>query len=49
VLTPEERRRLETVSMPPLLYPYWHQRKTASDRFGPAEMALMAPFMTKSD
>jgi aryl-alcohol dehydrogenase-like predicted oxidoreductase len=49
VLTPEERRRLETVSMPPLLYPYWHQRKTASDRFGPADMALMAPFMTKSD
>ena len=28
VLTPEERQRLDEVSQPPLLYPYWHQRNT---------------------
>jgi hypothetical protein len=26
VLTPKERQRLDEVSQPPLLYPYWHQR-----------------------
>ena len=32
VLSEEERRRLDEVSAPPLIYPYWHQAKTASDR-----------------
>ena len=31
-LSAEERARLDEVSAPPLLYPYWHQAKTASDR-----------------
>ena len=35
-LTAEELARLEEVSRPPLLYPYWHQAKTAIDRLGPA-------------
>ena len=34
-LTAEDCARLEAVSRPPLLYPYWHQLKTASDRLGP--------------
>ena len=31
-LTDEERARLDAASAPPLIYPYWHQAKTARDR-----------------
>jgi aryl-alcohol dehydrogenase-like predicted oxidoreductase len=44
-LSPEERARLDTVSAPPLLYPYWHQAKTASDRLGPADLAVLGPYI----
>jgi aryl-alcohol dehydrogenase-like predicted oxidoreductase len=44
-LTPEELARLEEVSRPPLLYPYWHQAKTAVDRLGPADLALLGPHL----
>ena len=37
VLAPEERDRLDTVSAPPVLYPYWHQNWTAAARLGPAD------------
>jgi aryl-alcohol dehydrogenase-like predicted oxidoreductase len=42
-LTAEERRRLDEVSAPPLLYPFWHQAATASDRLGPGDLALLGP------
>jgi aryl-alcohol dehydrogenase-like predicted oxidoreductase len=42
-LTADERSRLDDVSAPPLLYPYWHQAKTASDRLGPADLTLLGP------
>ena len=45
VLSEEENARLEKVSRKPLPYPYWHQCKTASDRLGPADMALFAPYL----
>lgn len=45
-LTPEERQRLDEVSAPGLIYPYWHQASTASDRLGPADLSLLAPFVT---
>ena len=41
VLSEEERRRLDEVSAPPLIYPHWHQAKTASDRLGPADLPLL--------
>ena len=44
-LTAEEIDRLEEVSRPTLVYPYWHQRKTAANRLGPADLALLAPFL----
>jgi aryl-alcohol dehydrogenase-like predicted oxidoreductase len=44
-LSDEEVGRLEEVSRPPLIYPYWHQRKTASDRLSPADLALLGPFL----
>jgi aryl-alcohol dehydrogenase-like predicted oxidoreductase len=40
-LSDDERTRLDEVSAPPLIYPYWHQLKTASDRLGPGDLALM--------
>ncbi|HEY3599632.1 MAG TPA: aldo/keto reductase [Paraburkholderia sp.] len=42
-LTAGQRERLDKVSAPPLLYPYWHQVLTASDRLGPADLSLLAP------
>jgi hypothetical protein len=41
VLGDDERARLDELSAPPLLYPYWHQAKTANDRLGAADMTLL--------
>src|SRR4051812_13037049 len=40
-LSADERARLDGLSEPPLLYPYWHQLKTSSDRLGPADLTLL--------
>jgi len=45
VLTAEERARLDQVSAPPVLYPYWHQLRTARDRLGPADLSLLGPHL----
>jgi aryl-alcohol dehydrogenase-like predicted oxidoreductase len=42
-LSDEERARIEEVSRPALIYPHWHQARTASDRLGPADLALLGP------
>jgi len=44
-LTAEERARLDQVSQPPLLYPYWHQSFTATDRLSPIDRDLLAPYL----
>jgi aryl-alcohol dehydrogenase-like predicted oxidoreductase len=44
-LTEEDRTRLDQASAPPLLYPYWHQAKTASDRLSPADLTLLGPHL----
>jgi aryl-alcohol dehydrogenase-like predicted oxidoreductase len=44
-LSQEETTRLEAVSRPPLIYPYWHQGKTASDRLSPADLSLLGPYL----
>ena len=41
----DERARLDRVSAPPLLYPYWHQAKTARDRLSPADLTLLGPHL----
>src|SRR6266571_5200086 len=33
--------RLDKTSAPPLIYPYWHQAKTASDRLSTADLTLL--------
>jgi aryl-alcohol dehydrogenase-like predicted oxidoreductase len=40
-LSGEERTRLDELSAPPLLYPYWHQAKTAGDRLCEADLTLL--------
>ncbi len=44
-LSPEERDQLDKASAPPLLYPYWHQAKTARDRLSPADLTLLGPYL----
>lgn len=39
-LTLDERTKLDAVSRPPVLYPYWHQQATARRSFGPADLVL---------
>jgi aryl-alcohol dehydrogenase-like predicted oxidoreductase len=36
-LAADERSLLDTVSAPPVIYPYWHQNWTAAARLGPAD------------
>jgi aryl-alcohol dehydrogenase-like predicted oxidoreductase len=42
----EELMRLDEASRPTLPYPLWHQAKTATDRLGPADIAVLAPYLT---
>jgi aryl-alcohol dehydrogenase-like predicted oxidoreductase len=44
-LSDEEVARLEEVSRPPLIYPHWHQGKTASDRLSEADLSLLGPYL----
>ena len=44
-LSATERARLDEVSATPLLYPYWHQAKSASDRLSPADLTLLGPHL----
>ena len=43
-LSAEERARLDAVSKPPLLYPYWHQSFTAQDLLGKIDLDLIGPY-----
>ena len=45
VLSDDERAQLDQVSAPPLIYPYWHQAKTARDRLSPADLTLLGPHL----
>ena len=44
-LTEAELAELDKASAPPLLYPYWHQAKTAKDRLSPADLTLLARYL----
>ncbi len=44
-LSDDEQARLDRISAPPLLYPYWHQANTASDRLGAADLSLLGPHL----
>jgi aryl-alcohol dehydrogenase-like predicted oxidoreductase len=40
-LSAQEQARLEEVSRPLLLYPFWHHKKTAADRLSTADRSLL--------
>jgi aryl-alcohol dehydrogenase-like predicted oxidoreductase len=44
-LSESDTERLDKVSAQPLLYPYWHQAKTARDRLSPADLSLLGPYL----
>jgi aryl-alcohol dehydrogenase-like predicted oxidoreductase len=44
-LSEEEINRLEAVSRPQLIYPFWHQRNTAAERLSPADLSLIGPHL----
>jgi aryl-alcohol dehydrogenase-like predicted oxidoreductase len=44
-LSDDELARLEKVSRPNLIYPYWHQMASAADRLSEADLALIGPYL----
>jgi aryl-alcohol dehydrogenase-like predicted oxidoreductase len=44
-LSPDERDRLDKVSLMPLPYPYWHQAMTAGDRLSEADLVPIGPHL----
>lgn len=44
-LTDDDMHRLQNASKMPLLYPYWHQALTASERLGAVDLSLLAPYL----
>jgi aryl-alcohol dehydrogenase-like predicted oxidoreductase len=44
-LNDSERAELDKASAMPLLYPYWHQIRTSTDRLSAADLTLLAPHM----
>jgi aryl-alcohol dehydrogenase-like predicted oxidoreductase len=49
VLTAEERKKLNEVSLPQLQYPYWHQYNSVSERLSSADLGLHADHIAKRD
>jgi len=47
-LSEDELARLERVSRPLLVYPYWHQLKTVADRLSPADLTLIGPYIDET-
>jgi aryl-alcohol dehydrogenase-like predicted oxidoreductase len=47
VLSTDERAALDKVSAPELIYPHWHQANTATDRLGPADLALLGQHLDR--
>ena len=48
-LTDADMERLNAVSKLPLLYPYWHQAMTASDRLGALDLLLLQQYLPKKN
>jgi len=47
LLERDEQARLEAVSRPPLIYPFWHHLATAADRLSPADLSLLEPYLLR--
>ncbi len=49
VLTAKERSMLDDVSLLPLIYPYWHQFNSVSDRLSQADLGLHSEHIAKRE
>jgi aryl-alcohol dehydrogenase-like predicted oxidoreductase len=47
VLSADERKKLDDISLLPLIYPYWHQCNSAAERLGAADLSLQGPHMAR--
>ena len=45
LLREDERMKLQSVSLPILPYPYWHQALSVSERLGPIDLDLLDPYI----
>ena len=45
LLREDERIKLQSVSLPILPYPYWHQALSVSERLGPIDLDLLDPYI----
>ena len=48
-LSEHDMERLNAVTKLPLLYPYWHQAMTASDRLGPVDLLLLQQYLPETN
>lgn len=48
-LTDNDMERLNAITKLPLLYPYWHQAMTASDRLGTLDLVLLEQYLPKTN
>ena len=44
-LSDHDLQRLEEVSRPNLIYPYWHQKAAGGGRFSAPDLALLEPYL----
>jgi aryl-alcohol dehydrogenase-like predicted oxidoreductase len=44
-LSKDDLAKLDTVSRPNLVYPFWHQAWTSHDRLGPADLSLIGKYL----
>jgi len=45
VLSDDERARIDSLTLPDLRYPFWHQRNTSTDRLSPADWSLIKQYV----
>jgi aryl-alcohol dehydrogenase-like predicted oxidoreductase len=45
VLSDDERKRIDDLTLPDLRYPFWHQRNTSTDRLSAADWSLIRQYV----
>ncbi|MDQ0471398.1 aryl-alcohol dehydrogenase-like predicted oxidoreductase [Labrys wisconsinensis] len=45
VLGDDDVAELDALSKPPLIYPYWHHVRAATDRLGSSDLSLLRPYL----
>ena len=48
-LAPDELDQLDAVSRPPLVYPFWHTKKTTDGRLSVADLSLIGPYLSHTN